>query len=86
MIFVNCCDKEQQGQVSCCGHLAILGKPAEVEGFVGSFGVDEVSFFFEFLCHGHTMDLADSSYEPAVSSVHYFTLFPSCRINACSFS
>jgi hypothetical protein len=53
---------------------------------VGSFGVDEVSFFFEFLCHGHTMDLADSSYEPAVSSVHYFTLFPSCRINACSFS
>lgn len=25
MIFVNCCDKEQQGQVSCCGHLAILG-------------------------------------------------------------
>lgn len=25
MIFVNCCDKEQQGQVSCCGHLAVLG-------------------------------------------------------------
>ena len=45
MIFVNCCDKEQQGQVSCCGHLAILGKPAEVEGFVGSFRVDAVSFF-----------------------------------------
>ena len=49
MIFVNCCDKEQQGQVSCCGHLAVLGKLAEVEGSWGLSESNEVSFETCFL-------------------------------------